>query len=72
MSTKTLQVKHTTTYTGTPLACIDRLPGDGAELTPTQLRQLAATLLTIADECEILYDTTRRQIPVRREYPVEA
>ena len=69
---KPLQVKHTVTYKGAPLACIDQMPGNDAELTPAQLRQLAATLIQVADECEILHDTTRRQIPVRREYSVEA
>jgi len=72
MSIKTLKVKHTATYTGAALACIDGLPGDDAEMTPTRLRQLAAALIAIADECEILHDTTRRHIPVRREYPVGA
>lgn len=69
---KTLKVKHTATFKHAPLACIDEMPGDGAELTPAQLRQLAAALLAIADECEILHDTTRRHIPVRREYTVGA
>lgn len=72
MSIQTLHVKHTITRHGAPLAVVDRLPGDGAELTPAQLRQLAAALLAVADECEILHDTTRRHIPVRREYSVEA
>lgn len=72
MALKTLQVKHTATYKGEPLACIDRLPGDGAEMTPAQIRRLAAALLAAADECEILHDTTRRHVPVRREYPLGA
>lgn len=67
---KALNVKHTITRHGTPLAIVDGLPGEGAELTPAQLRQFAAALQAAADECEILHDSTRRQIPVRREYPL--
>lgn len=67
---QTLNVKHTVTRHGAPLAVVDGLPGEGAELTPAQLRQLAAALQAAADECEILHDSTRRQIPVRREYPL--
>jgi hypothetical protein len=70
MSARTLHVKHTVTRHGAPLAVVSDLPGEGAELTPAQLRQLAAALLTAADECEILHDSTRRQIPVCREYPL--
>ncbi len=70
--TPSLKVKHTATRLGAPLAIIDQLPGDGAELTPAQLRQLAAALNAVADESELLSDTTRRRIPVRREYPLEA
>lgn len=65
-----LHVKHTVTRHGTPLAIVYNLPGEGAELTPAQLRQLAAALQAAADECEILHDSTRRQIPVCREYPL--
>lgn len=68
---RSLHVKHTVTHTGAPLAVVDGLPGGDAELTPDQLRQLAGALQAAADECEILHDTTRRQIPVRREYPME-
>lgn len=67
---RTLNVKHTVTRHGAPLAVVDGMPGEGAELTPAQLRQLAAALQAAADECEILHDSTRRQIPVRREYPL--
>jgi hypothetical protein len=42
----------TRTFDGKPLAVVDGLPGGSAELTPAQLRLLAATLLRIADDAE--------------------
>ena len=51
-SANTLIVKHTRDRHGVPLACVHNLPGDGADLSPAQLRRLAATLLIIADETE--------------------
>ena len=49
---RTLIVKHTKDRHGAPLACVHNLPGDGAEMSPAQLRRLASTLLIIADETE--------------------
>ena len=49
---RTLIVKHTKDRHGAPLACVHNLPGDGAEMSPAQLRRLAATLLIIADETD--------------------
>ena len=49
---RVLTVKHTADRKGRPLACIDRLPGDGAEFSATQLRKLARAFNAIADECE--------------------
>ena len=46
-----LAVVLTKTRDCRPLAVVD-LPGDGAELTPCQLRELAAALLRVADEAE--------------------
>jgi len=51
-SANTLIVKHTRDRHGAPLACVHNLPGDGADLSPAQLRRLAATLLIIADETD--------------------
>jgi hypothetical protein len=48
----TLHATLTHTHRGEPLATVDGLPGGGADLTPDQLRALAATLLRIADDCE--------------------
>lgn len=44
-----LLAKLTRAYDGGPLAVVDGLPGDGAELRPHQLRALAAALVRLAD-----------------------
>mgnify|MGYP001158973914 CR=1 FL=1 len=49
---KALRVRLTRAYDGGPLAVIDGLPGDGAELRPRQIRQLAYALARVADETE--------------------
>lgn len=48
---KTLKVRHTYTHEGKPLAVLD-LPGQGAEMTPTQMRDLAMALQVAAGACE--------------------
>jgi len=52
-----------------PLAVVDGLPGDGAELRPDELRQMAAALLAIAADAEGLATKGKRFYPVRRRYP---
>lgn len=69
---KGLAVKHTATFKGDPLVCFSDLPGADAELTPAQIRKLAAALLTIADDCEAHARSVRRYADRRCEYPVEA
>lgn len=49
---RTISVKHTKDRHGRPLAVIDGLPGEGAELNAAQLRRLASVLETIADGCD--------------------
>lgn len=49
---RTLSVKHTVDRHGHPLACVDGLPGDDAELDAQQMRRLAATLDRIAEDCD--------------------
>ena len=49
---RTLIVKHTKDRHGAPLAVVHNLPGEGAELSPAQLRRLARGLEAIADECD--------------------
>lgn len=49
---RTLTATLSRTFDRKPLAVVDGLPGDYAELTPGQLRALAAGLLRIADDAE--------------------
>jgi hypothetical protein len=62
-----LSVKLCKTWDGKPLACVD-LPGEGAELRPEQLRQLAAALLQIAADSEALPLGPKTYREQRREY----
>ena len=51
MDTK-LNVVLTQTFDKKPLATIRNLPGKDADMTPSQMRALAQTLLDIAAACE--------------------
>lgn len=71
MNLKPLRVKMTRSYDGGPLAVLDLL-GDGAELRPQQLRDLAAALVRVADDCEgrKLMHRGKPLPDVRREFPI--
>ncbi|MHB8474228.1 MAG: hypothetical protein ACYDC8_15535 [Gammaproteobacteria bacterium] len=57
------------THDEKPLATVvSGFPGDGADLTPEQLRSLAATLLRIADDTEAQTMGRRGYRRQRREY----
>jgi len=56
----TLNVYHTITRHGAPLAVVKNFPGLDAELRPEQLRRLAQALMLAADECEQLATKERR------------
>lgn len=45
-------VEWTSTFDLAPLAVVDGLPGDGAELRPAELRLLVAALVRIANDTE--------------------
>lgn len=47
-----LEVLHTQTYDRRPLATLRNLPGNDADMTPAQMRALAAALEAAAAECE--------------------
>lgn len=68
-----LEVALTRTRTRTrdlqPLATVDRLPGGSADLTPVQLRTLAAALLRIAADAEARPVKSKTLSTVRRAYP---
>lgn len=69
---KTLRVTHTACRLGQPLAVIDNLPGEGAEFTPVQLRQLASVLVQAASDCEAALESSHFWIKTRREYMLDA
>jgi hypothetical protein len=69
--TAALKVIHTATRHGQPLAQIDGLPGGCAEMTPQQMRDLAAALTLAADDCHQL-PIRKGQRRVVREYPLHA
>ena len=52
MTVNPLTATLTATRTGLPLATVEGLPGGGADLTPAELRDLAAALARIADDAE--------------------
>jgi hypothetical protein len=49
----TIEVVLTQTFDRKPLATVIKLPGLDAELTPSQMRALAAALSMAAEECEL-------------------
>jgi hypothetical protein len=57
------------THDRKPLAVVDGLPAGQAELTPPQLRALAAGLLRIADDVEALPMGARAYRRQQRTYP---
>lgn len=73
MSGTTLRVRLTCTRHGAPLAVVDGLAGgNGAELTPAQLRDLAAALVRVAQDAEARPTMHRgKHLPAQqREYAV--
>ena len=64
----TLNVTLAQTYKREPLAVVDNLPGQGAELTPAQMRGLAQALLAAATDCEAAPMGTRTYRRQRRDY----
>lgn len=55
-----------------PLAQVRNLPGDDADLTPRQLRAIAAALYSIADECEAQPMTEKHFSNRKRQYMLAA
>lgn len=69
---KQLNVLLTQTRDRKPLALVRNLPGGDADMTPQQLRALAAVLCTAADECEAQPMTAKRFSQRKREYSLAA
>ena len=71
MSNTTLTAILCKTRHGEPLATVD-LPGAGADLTPTELRVLAAMLEQIAVDAEAQPLKARHYMPTKKLYPLGA
>lgn len=65
---KQLNVLLTQTHDRKPLALVRNLPGCDADMTPQQLRALAAVLCAAADECEAQPMNPKRFSQRKREY----
>lgn len=63
-----LNVVMTKTRDGKPLAVVCNLPGVDAEMTPTQLRALAAALQAAASECEARPRNGKHFSSIRRSF----
>lgn len=74
MTRRPILAKLCQTRDGRPLATLEGLPGDGADLTPADLRALAAALLRVAADAEGRKLAHRgRPLPAdRRAYPLES
>ena len=68
METNMLTAALCQTHQRQPLAVVDGLPGGGAELTPRQLRALAAALVQIASDAETQPMTAKHYMRKSREY----
>lgn len=66
-----LNVILTQTFDQQPLATIRNLPGQDADLRPSQLRNLAAALLAVADDCEALPMDPHHFMRVTRIYALD-
>ena len=62
----------TQTRDRTPLASIRNMPGNDADLTPSELRALAHALLEIADASEAAPMDSKRFSPRQREFILTA
>lgn len=69
---KQLNVLLTQTRDRKPLVLVRNLPGCEADMTPQQLRALAAVLCTAADECEAQPMTAKHFSQRKREYLLAA
>ena len=67
-----LTVVLTQTRLRKPMAVLCNLPGCDAEMTPQQLRALAAVLCAAADECEVQPMAAKRFSERKREYLLAA
>lgn len=64
-----LEVLHSQTFDRRPLATLRNLPGRDADMTPAQMRGLAAALNLAAAECERRPMDRKRFSRIARRYP---
>lgn len=69
---KHLDVLLTQTHDRKPLALVRNMPGVDTDMTPQQLRALAAVLCDVADECEAQPMNPKRFSQRKRMYPLAA
>lgn len=67
---KKLDVIHTQTYDRRPLATLRNLPGNDADMTPAQMRALAAALEAAASECEGRPMDRKHFLRTMKRYPL--
>jgi hypothetical protein len=65
-----LEVVLSRTFDCKPLVTVNNFPGVHADLTPTQMRALAATLCRAAEECELQPMGHKHFKPKKRIYDV--
>jgi hypothetical protein len=66
-----LEITLTETHDKKPLVTVENLPGPGCDLTPRQLRALAAALYAAAYDCEDrLADLGDRFWNLKKHYPL--
>jgi hypothetical protein len=67
---KDLRVQLSQTYDHKPLATVRNLPAPDSDLTPAQLRALAAALKKAATDCEAQALDAKHYRPTERSYPL--
>ena len=72
MTMTELKVVLTQTVDRRPLATVENLPGSNADMTPSNMRALAAALCAVATECEAQPMDKRRFIRAVRRYQLSS
>lgn len=66
-----LRVTHTRDRFSHPLAIVRNLPGEGAKLTPHQMRLLGSALIEAASDCDVRPMDEKNFHAVEAEHPLE-
>lgn len=70
MNQTNLEVLLTQTRDRQPLVIMSHLPGNCAEMTPKQIRSLAAALIAAAEDCEKMPMGKRSFRSIKKYYPL--